>query len=268
MPTAAEAQTLVEASRQYGKLICVYQNRRWDSDFLLVKHVLEAQTLGRIVEFESHFDRYRPSAASSSAGAWKASLGIKDGGGAVFDLGTHLIDQAYTLFGAPSSVSGRLLNAREGRTDLELPDSVYAQLFYESTGLIVHIRISVMSAETRQPRFWIRGAKGSFHKHGLDVQEDQLKAGVSASDAAFGRDDPANVKLFLAAKDGNDVAEAEVPQLEPATYREFYAAFGRAVASGKEEDVPVKATEARDVLKIIEAVIESARSGQTIAFSL
>ena len=268
VPTAAEAQTLVEASRQYGKLICVYQNRRWDSDFLLVKHVLEKETLGRIVEFESHFDRYRPSLASSSSGAWKANLGIKDGGGAVFDLGTHLIDQAYTLFGAPSSVSGRLLNAREGRTDLEVPDSVYAQLFYEKTGLIVHIRISVMSAEARQPRFWIRGAKGSFHKHGLDVQEDQLKAGVSVSDASFGRDDPANVKLFLATGNGNDVAEAEVPQLEPATYREFYAAFGRAVASGKEEDVPVKATEARDVLKIIEAVIESARSGQTIPFSL
>lgn len=271
VPTAAEAQTLVEASREHKRLICVYQNRRWDSDFLVVKHLVEggdAAPLGRIVEYESHFDRYRPSASSSSSGAWKASLGIENGGGAIFDLGTHLIDQAFCLFGAPSSISGRLLNAREGKVDFHCPDSVYAQLFYQETGLIVHIRISVMSAEIRQPRFWIRGAKGSFHKHGLDVQEDQLKAGMEPSDAAFGREDAANMKLFKASADGSSVSKAEVPQLEPETYKQFYAAFGKAVASGQEEDVPVKATEARDVLKIIEAVIESAKSGQTVAFSL
>lgn len=267
VPTSAEADKLIAASREAGRLICVYQNRRWDGDFQLVKRLVSASEgtsqLGRILEYESHFDRYRPGLSST---AWKAALGISQGGSAVFDLGTHLIDQAYHLFGAPSTVFGRLLNQREGsRVDTHNPDTVYAQLYYEATGLMVHIRIGVFSAEPKQPRFWIRGTKGSFHKYDLDPQEDQLKGGIDPSHPDFGKDDPDNIKLFTASSDGA-ISQQQVSETEPATYKAFYAAFAKAVASNKEADVPVPATEARDVLKIIEAVIESAGSGKNVTF--
>jgi predicted dehydrogenase len=261
VPTAAEADELIAIAREAGKLICVYQNRRWDSDFLLVKHLVANEVLGRVVEFNSHFDRYRATAPAN----WKGELGIPSGGSALFDLGTHLIDQAYVLFGMPLAVHGRLLAQRAGKPDLFNPDAVSAELTYPD-GKLVHIRISVLSAETVQPRFWVRGSKGSFHKSGLDPQEDLLKAGVKPTAAGFGRENPESMRLVLVDADGK-MKEEKVPELEPETYKAFYAAFGKAVESGKEEDVPVKAAEARDVLRIIEAVLESAKTGRDVTFA-
>lgn len=261
VPTSAEAETLIAIAKEKKRLICVYQNRRWDSDFLLVKHLISNDVLGRVVEFNSHFDRYRATAPSN----WKGELGIPSGGSALFDLGTHLIDQAYVLFGMPQAVHGRTLAQRSGKADYFNPDAVSAELTYPD-GKLVHIRISVLSVETVQPRFWVRGYKGSFHKSGLDPQEDQLKAGVKPTAAEFGRESTENMRLVLVGDDGK-MTEAKVPELEPETYKTFYAAFGKAVESGREEDIPVKATEARDVLRIIEAVLESAKTGRDITFA-
>ncbi|OAA51931.1 NAD(P)-binding domain protein [Metarhizium rileyi] len=261
VPTAAEAEELIATAKKNKRLICVYQNRRWDSDFLLVKHLIANDVLGRVVEFNSHFDRYRAAAPSN----WKGELGIPSGGSALFDLGTHLIDQAYVLFGMPQAVHGRLLAQRAGKPDLFNPDAVSAELTYPD-GKLVHIRISVLSAETAQPRFWVRGSKGSFRKTGLDPQEDQLKAGVKPTAAEFGRENPKAMHLVLVGPDGEKMTEGKVPELEPETYKAFYAALGRAVESGKEDDVPVKASEARDVLRIIEAVLESAKTGKDVVF--
>jgi predicted dehydrogenase len=245
-----------------------------DNHFALTKAVLLAgkhvltekpfvpnEVLGRVVEFNSHFDRYRATAPAN----WKGELGIPSGGSALFDLGTHLIDQAYVLFGMPLAVHGRLLAQRAGKPDLFNPDAVSAELTYPD-GKLVHIRISVLSAETVQPRFWVRGSKGSFHKSGLDPQEDLLKAGVKPTAAGFGRENPESMRLVLVDADGK-MKEEKVPELEPETYKAFYAAFGKAVESGKEEDVPVKAAEARDVLRIIEAVLESAKTGRDVTFA-
>lgn len=259
VPTVAEADKLIALAKEKGKLICVYQNRRWDSDFLTLKHLINTGKLGRVVEYNSHFDRYRAAAPVN----WKGQLGIPQGGSALFDLGTHLIDQAYTLFGLPSAVHGRLLNQREGKADLFNPDGVTAELTYPD-GLIVHIKISVLSAELTQPRFWVRGTKGAFRKSGLDPQEDSLKAGVKPTAAGFGREKPET--MSLTSVEGDKISQAELPDLEPETYKAFYAALGKAISSGKEEDIPVKATEARDVLRIIEAVSESAKSGRDVTF--
>ncbi|KAK2601627.1 hypothetical protein QQS21_004862 [Conoideocrella luteorostrata] len=261
VPTSAEAEKLIAISKENKRLICVYQNRRWDSDFLLVKHLISNDILGRVVEFNSHFDRYRASAPTN----WKGELGIPSGGSALFDLGTHLIDQVYVLFGMPQAVHGRLLSQRAGKADFFNPDAVSAEFTYPD-GKLVHVRISVLSAETVQPRFWVRGFKGSFHKFGLDPQEDQLKAGVKPTAADFGREKAENMRLVLVTEDGK-MKEEKVPGLEPETYKTFYAAFGKAVESGKQEDVPVKASEARDVLRLIEAVQESAKTGRDITFS-
>jgi predicted dehydrogenase len=260
VPTSAEADKLIALAKEKQRLICVYQNRRWDSDFLTVKHLINQDTLGRIVEFNTHFDRYRAGVSTN----WKADLGISSGGSALFDLGTHLIDQVYTLFGLPESVHGRLLNQRQGKLcDLFNPDGVAAELSYPN-GMLANIRISVLSAEISQPRFWVRGAKGSFTKLGLDPQEDQLKAGMKPSEAGFGKDKPESMRLTTVSE-GDKIQEAKVPDLEPETYSTFYSAFGKALESGKEEDVPVKASEARDVLRIIEAIVESAKDGKNVS---
>jgi predicted dehydrogenase len=262
VPTSEEAEKLIAIAKEKGRLICVYQNRRWDTDFLLVKHLISKGTLGRILDLDTHFDRYRAEAPTN----WKGELDISQGGTAVFDLGTHLIDQAYVLFGMPQAVHGRLMSQREGRiSETTVPDSVSAELIY-ANGLIVRVRIGVLSVETAQPRFWVRGSKGSFHKTGLDPQEDALKAGTAPTAAGFGREKAESMRLTLLGADGKP-REQDVPDLEPQTYKAFYAAFAKAVQSGKEEDVPVKASEAKDVLRIIEAVVESAKTGKDIVFA-
>lgn len=260
VPTSAEADKLVEIARANNRLICVYQNRRWDSDFLTVRHLVDQGTLGRVLEFNTHFDRYKAVPNTN----WKGELGIPQGGSALFDLGTHLIDQTYVLFGMPQSVRGRLLSQRAGKPDFFNPDAVLAELAYPD-GKLAHVRISSLSAEVDQLRFWVRGDKGSFRKTGLDVQEDQLKAGVSPTADGFGKEKPEVMRLNVIGADGK-AAEAPVPDLKPETYTTFYTAFAKALQTGKEEDVPVKATEASDVLRIIEAVQESAKTGKEVTF--
>ncbi|EGR44207.1 uncharacterized protein TRIREDRAFT_82591 [Trichoderma reesei QM6a] len=262
VPTAAEAQKLADIAKQAGRLICVYQNRRWDADFLLAKHLIAKGALGRVLEFNTHFDRYRADAPAN----WKGQLGISKGGSALFDLGTHLIDQAYVLFGLPQSVHGRLLNQREGRPEFETPDAVVAQLTYPN-GLLVNVNISALSAEVDQLRYWIRGTKGSFRKVHLDPQEDFLRAGGKPTDAGYGIESTDKSSLTAVDEATGKASRVPVPELEPETYRAFYAQFAKALQSGKAEDVPVKAEEARDVLRIIEAVLESAKTGKDVVLA-
>ncbi|KAL7784096.1 NAD(P)-binding protein [Trichoderma ceciliae] len=262
VPTSAEAQELAEIAKQSGRLLCVYQNRRWDADFLLAKHLIEEGVLGRVIEYNTHFDRYRADAPTN----WKGQLGISRGGSALFDLGTHLIDQAYVLFGLPQSVRGRLLNQREGRPEFEIPDAVSAQLAY-SNGLLVNVNISALSAEVNQLRFWIRGTKGSFRKFHLDPQEDQLRAGGKPTDAGYGIESTVNSRLTIVDEATGKASEVPLPQLEPETYRAFYSEFAKALESGKAEDIPVKAEQARDVLRIIEGVLESAKTGKDVVLA-
>lgn len=267
VPTSAQAEELIKVAREHGKLICVFQNRRWDADFLTVQHLIKEEKLGRIYEVETHFDRFRPNLPTG----WKSVLTLDDGNGAIYDLGTHLIDQVYVLFGKPSEVYGKFVQQRTGTLvsgdggPPDQPDSVNAMLSYADKGLIVHVRIGVMSIANEQPRFWIRGTKGSYHKHGLDVQEPQLVSGMKVTDAGFGVDGAAyNGKLELLQED-NSVQEFTFPNVEPQTYLRFYELLAKALASGKEEDVPVPPGEAAEVLRIIEAVRRSARTGMEMS---
>ncbi|KAL2018010.1 hypothetical protein VTK56DRAFT_1326 [Thermocarpiscus australiensis] len=279
VPTAAEAAELAALARARGRVLCVYQNRRWDADFLTVRRLLAEGTLGRVVEFETHFDRLRiaaPTGAAGKAAGWKAGLRMKDGGGPLYDLGSHLIDQVFVLFGMPSGVYGRFVRQREGRLvtgeggaagdegDQE-PDSVTAVLSYAETGMLVYVRIGVVSVESKQVRFWVRGTKGSYHKTGLDPQEDWLRGGGKATDAEFGREDESKYGRLCVLTDGGAVEDRVCPTVEPETYLKFYELFARAVESGKEEDVPVPASQAAQVLRIIEAIRESARTGREVA---
>ncbi|KAH8166145.1 hypothetical protein CIB48_g2104 [Xylaria polymorpha] len=265
VPSSTEASELHRLAEEKGLLICVYQNRRWDSDFQTVRKLVSAGTLGRVYEFETHFDRYRAAKPTS----WKGELGMSRGGSALYDLGTHLVDQVYVLFGMPRSVSAKLVSQREGRVlspqdQTVEPDSVNLHLFYDS-GLIVYVRIGVMSAETRQARFWVRGTKGSYRKDGLDAQEDQLKAGMTTGDARFGRDPEELHGRLVTVGENETMSEKVLPNVEPVTYKKIYELFGEALRGNG--PVPVPASEARDVLRILEAAKESSLTRREVELS-
>jgi len=257
VPTSAGAQQLIDISSKVGKLICVYQNRRWDTDFLTVRNLLSDGKLGRVVEFETHFDRFKPVRPET----WKGQLGMDHAGGVIYDLGTHLIDQAYVLFGLPKSVTAIFANQRnDGEAE---PDSVTVLLGYGVEGPLVTVKAGVMCIETEQLRYWVRGTEGSFKKFHLDVQEDQLKAGLRPGDNGFGVES-ADRSGKLVVLEGDKPKQSILKNVEPETYAKLYEGFSESIEGGGEKKIPVKASEARDVLKIIEAARQSAKSGKTV----
>jgi predicted dehydrogenase len=257
VPTSAEAQQLIDISTKTGKLICVYQNRRWDSDFLTVKKLVKDDTLGRIVEFNTHFDRYKPVKPTN----WKGSLGMADAGGVVYDLGTHLLDQCFVLFGMPKTVTAFFENQRDDGS--EEPDAITVMLGYGKGGPLVTAKAGIMCVEEEQLRYWVRGTKGSFRKLNLDVQEDQLKAGMKPWDEDFGVESESASGRLVVLEEGKPKGSV-LRNVTPETYASLYDGFKKAIDGGGEEEVPVKATEARDVLKIIEAAKESAKTGKSV----
>jgi predicted dehydrogenase len=257
VPTSAEAQQLIDISQKTKKLICVYQNRRWDTDFLTVQKLLADDAIGRVVEFETYFDRYKPIRPET----WKGTLTMEKAGGVIYDLGTHLIDQAYVLFGLPKTVNATFTNQRnDGEVE---PDSITVLLGYGSGGPLVTAKAGVMSVETEQLRYWVRGTKGSFKKFHLDVQEDQLKAGLKPGDKGFGIESDSSSGT-LVVLEGDKPKSSVFKNVVPKTYASLYEGFAKAIEGGGEAAVPVKASEARDVLKIVEAARESSESGKTV----
>ncbi|KAI9762664.1 MAG: hypothetical protein M4579_000282 [Chaenotheca gracillima] len=254
-PTSAEAEELIQLAKKQGCLITVYQNRRWDSDFLTASQLIKKGTLGRVAEFETHFDRFRPEVPTG--GSWKNK--ILPASGAAYDLGTHLIDQVTQLFGLPQKVTGFVGAQRQGET-YGYEDSCTVLLHYDN-GLLATVKASVISPEKNQLRYWIRGEKGSYKKHHLDCQEDQLKAGMKPSDSGFAIEPKENHGVLTTVA-GNDFKTEVYPTVKPDTYVEFYKIFASAL-SGK-GDVPVKAEQARDVIRLIELARQSSKEGRTL----
>ena len=176
--TSDDARKLIELAWEKKVLVTAYQNRRWDGDFVTLKQVIASGELGRIVSYESHLDRYRTEPRLT---AWRESGG--PGGGTLFDLGPHLIDQATVLFGNPENVFADVRVDREGAV---VDDAWDVQLKFAS-GVTALLR-STLTAYAPGPRFVIHGTQGSFWKWGVDPQEDALKAGGSYSDPGFGEE--------------------------------------------------------------------------------
>jgi len=172
-PTVAEARTLVH------ERLTVFQNRRWDGDFLTVRRLIESGELGRITRFESRFERFRPEVA---AGAWRET--VEENGGVLLDLGTHLVDQAIVLFGPPVRVYRELDRRREGAL---VDDDAFVALEHAG-GERSHLWMSVVAPEPG-PRFRVQGLAGGFSVDGLDPQEDQLREGMRPGDPGFGERD-------------------------------------------------------------------------------
>ncbi|KAF1815069.1 NAD binding Rossmann fold oxidoreductase [Eremomyces bilateralis CBS 781.70] len=256
VPTATEAQLLFELANERGLHIMVYQNRRYDSDFLTVSELIKGNVLGRIAEFESHFDRHRPDPPATS---WKVDVS-QPATGAIFDLGTHLIDQAVCLFGAPESVTAFLTNQRNVP---EAPhDSFTVLLTYRDPELpLVTLKAGVVSAEAAQLRFWVRGTNASFRKSYLDVQEDQLRAGWAPSQEGFGVDPEEHYGTLTRWVDGRPEVQT-LPTAVPETYKGFYQnvadtlrGISKSLVSGEE---------ASTVMRVVELARESSESRKTL----
>lgn len=135
-------------------------DRRWDADFVTLSKLVKNGSLGRIAEFETHFDRHRPEEPSADASKWKNK--VIPGGSAIYDLGTHLLDQAVHLLGLPKRVTGFIGTSRAVNTS-GFEDSFTVLLHY-ANGTLVTAKATVVSPEEEQLRFWVRGEKGSFKK--------------------------------------------------------------------------------------------------------
>ncbi|KAI9929825.1 hypothetical protein ASPWEDRAFT_147133 [Aspergillus wentii DTO 134E9] len=256
-PTSQEASDLVDLANSQNKLLAVYQNRRWDADFVTLSKLVKNGSLGRVVEFETHFDRHRPEEPAADASKWKNK--VIPGGSAIYDLGTHLLDQAVYLFGLPERVTGFIGTQRATNTT-GFEDSFTVLLHYKG-GLLVTAKAGVVSPEEKQLRFWVRGEKGSFQKFHLDCQEDQLKAGMKPSDNGYGREPSDRYGSLTTVQDGKFVKEV-TPTVEPPTYTEYYRKIARAL--GGQGDLPASGAEAREVIRLIELAQESSKQGKTL----
>jgi len=246
--SAPDAKTLADLAAARGLLFAPFHNRRWDGDFMTLRALIESGRLGRITHYASHFDRFRPKVPQR----WREEA--SRGGGLLFDLGPHLIDQALALFGVPLTVSATL---KQHRDQAQAPDYVHLQLGYSDKEVILHA--SALTA-LAAPRFTVHGTRGSYVKTGLDVQEDQLKAGLRPGDAAFGKNPPG----LLCEVDGDHDSRMEFATLDGA-YADFYRLLAISILEGK--PFPVTAQDAVDVMRIIDLALQSDAEGRRIAFT-
>lgn len=175
--STAEAKAIFDLGRKVGRHVMVFHNRRWDSDFKLVKQVLERGLLGDLIEYHARYDRYRPERSH------KIFKETKDraGSGVLYDLGAHLLDQALSLFGRPDKT---LKINKTHRPDSEVDDFSTLVLEY-SKGPVVFIHANLLVANPA-PAYVLHGSRGSFQKDRTDVQEGQLLAGMSPKDPGYG----------------------------------------------------------------------------------
>ena len=259
-PTSKEARSLIQLAKTHQKLLTVYQNRRWDSDFVTLRQLIDNGKLGRVVEFESHFDRHRPTPPDPSS-TWKAQP--LPGGGAIYDLGTHLLDQIVVLFGLPEKITGFVGPQRrylQGQPPID--DSCTILLQYPDA-LLATVKVGVVSPETAQLRFWVRGEKGSYKKYCLDGQEDQLKAGMKPGDEGFGVENDERAAILTVQEQERGEAKSERwPNVEPVTYKKLYEGVAGALAGSQEGYVDPQGP--ADVIRLIELARLSSREGRTL----
>ncbi len=257
--TSAEAREIIELATAKVLLAAPFHNRRWDGDFLTVRKLVEEKAVGRLVTFESHFDRFRPTPRENT---WKESGDLSHG--LLFDLAPHLVDQVTSLFGAPKSVTA---SVRTDRDNSAIEDAFDIVLAYE--GMLAFCRSSMLACDA-SPRFLLHGTAGSFKKYGLDPQEPALVGG-------------AQVPLLGSPEVWLEEAESEwgtlsvapvlsepgklvktVVKTEPGDYRPFYVNVRNAIL-GKEPLI-VSPEDGYRAVKILELARVSSKEGRTVAF--
>ena len=240
--TLTDARRLVEPSEAKGLLLSVFQNRRWDADFLALQAELASGRLGQVVTVESRYDRHRPLVRDR----WREN----DGDGVWMDLGPHLVDQILTLFGRPEAI---VCNTAVQRPGGQIPDWVHAVLCYPDKRVVLN---AAMVCAAPDVRFAVHGTKGSWLKSGLDVQEDQSKSGMAVGASGWGVDPKPGT--FVDGETGNR-SNAAGPA---GCYQAFYAGIASALRG--EGPPPVTARQALWVMEVLDAGLRSASSRQEV----
>lgn len=244
-----QAEELIRIANEKNRVFTVYQNRRWDGDFRTVQKVLKDNKLGRIIEFESHYDRYRTTITPET---WKEAK--DDFGGVLFNLGSHMIDQVYVLFGKPLAVTAHLKIVRTGGKVID-----YYDIRLEYNGFSAILKCSYL-VKNPGPRYSIYGEFGTFHKWGIDPQEELLKAGKLPVGKNWGTEPESDWGTLHFENNGVDYIEKI--ETIPGNYNVFYDNVYDSIRNGAE--LFVKPEEALDVLKIIESCVLSNQLKKTI----
>jgi scyllo-inositol 2-dehydrogenase (NADP+) len=245
--SASAARELSELARERGLALFPFQNRRWDGDLLTVRKLIADGELGEVWRFESRFERWRPEV---SAG-WREKGDPEEAGGVLYDLGSHLVDQALLLFGPARQVYAELETRRLGA---EVDDDAFVALTHES-GTRSHLWMSAVAAQPG-PRFRVLGDTAAYVKHGLDVQEQALRDGWNPGEPGWGREDPDRWGLL------GVEGETRPVETEPGAYQRFYEGVVATLREGAEP--PVKGEEAVDALAVLDAARTSAREGRVV----
>lgn len=250
--TAKQADELIALAAKQKRILTVFQNRRWDGDFMTVKKVIEQKLVGKLVEFELHYDRFRN---YIEANTWKEEA--KEGTGILYNLGSHMLDQALVLFGMPLLVDARLGAQRPGG---KVDDFYDIRLTYKDFQVIV--KSSYLVREPG-PRYIAHGTEGSFVKFGLDPQEQALKDKKVPGTPGWGsegREWWGKLNTTINGLNYNGLIETI-----PGNYLSFYDNLYEAICHGK--PLAVKPEESRDGIRLIEACFESSKTKSSVSVS-
>jgi len=251
--TSNQAQQLINLAQQHNRILSVHHNRRWDGDFQTVKQLLEQGYLGRLVEYEAHYDRFRN---TLKPGAWRETSNL--GSGLLFDLGSHLIDQAQVLFGLPQTITADIRSQRDGaRAD------DYFEIGLDYAGLKVILRAGMLVRELG-PHFILHGTEGSFVKYGMDTQEAALRQGLTPSDQPNWGAEPQTQWGTLNTQIGGLHFYGQLETLH-GCYQAFYQNVAQAIDQGVA--LEVQPEQARNTIRIIELALESHREKRTVDYS-
>jgi predicted dehydrogenase len=247
--TAADGQRVVDEATRRGLFLSVFQNRRWDGDFLTVRRLVESGDLGDVWRFESRYERWRP---ERRPGAWRERADPEDGGGLLVDLGSHLIDQAVLLFGPPVSVYAELHRRREGA---QVDDDTFVALQHAG-GAASHLWASAVVARPG-PRFRVLGSDAGYAVWGMDPQEQALHDGGVPGTPGWGASPPERWGSMGAGE------ELTAVPTEPGDYRRFYEGVAAALHEGSPP--PVAPADAVGTLSVIDAARRSAALGRPVS---
>jgi predicted dehydrogenase len=251
-PTLSEALELVRFAREHGRMLSVYHNRRFDGDFQAVKQLVASGQLGRVVRFESNYDRFRPQLKPN---AWRECPG--PGTGVFFDLAPHLIDHALQLFGTPVAIFADIRGERENA----IVDDAFDLTLYYAGGLRALLRATMLAPVTR-PRFIIHGTHGAYVKRSFDVQEPKLRTGrLPWAETPTQQEQEENSGVLWRVTPDGRVEEASIPAAG-SDYRDFYSNV-RDVLLGTAEPV-VTQEQALNVMRVLELGCESSERRCTI----
>jgi scyllo-inositol 2-dehydrogenase (NADP+) len=243
-----QGEELIRLAEENGLVLSVFHNRRWDADFLTIRNLMEKKKLGDISTYEAHFDRYRPMVKDR----WKENK--IEGGGVLYDLGSHLIDQALCLFGKPQWVFADVFSQRDPE---KAEDYFQITLGYDTVRIGLYSRSIVLDPG---PRYQLHGQKGSFVKYGMDRQEADLKEGINPYSASWGMEDEESWGT-LSLIEEEEVNKVKLSS-EKGDYTQYYQGIFEAVRNN--QPIPVRAEEALNVIEIIEACKKSSSEKKSI----